>query len=50
MSDLTSTPIEANAVFAIELVQSGRRLDVPADQTVLQVLEAAGHPRAGWRA
>jgi vanillate O-demethylase ferredoxin subunit len=42
MSDGTSTSIEANAAFTIELVQSGQRLDVPADQTVLQVLEVAG--------
>ena len=42
MSDGTSTSIEANAAFTVELVQSGQRLDVPADQTVLQVLEVAG--------
>jgi vanillate O-demethylase ferredoxin subunit len=42
MSDGTSTSIEANAAFTVELVQSGQRLDVPADHTVLQVLEAAG--------
>ena len=42
MSDATQDLIEANAAFTVELVQSGQRLDVPADQTVLQVLEAAG--------
>ena len=42
MSDATQDLIEANAAFTVELVKSGQRLDVPADQTVLQVLEAAG--------
>ena len=42
MSDATQDLIEANAAFTVELVKSGQRLDVPADQTVLQVLETAG--------
>ena len=42
MTDGTQTPIDANAAFTIELVKSGQRLNVPADQTVLHVLEAAG--------
>ena len=42
MIDAAQDLIEANAAFTVELVKSGQRLDVPADQTVLQVLEAAG--------
>jgi vanillate monooxygenase ferredoxin subunit len=42
MSDATQDLIEANAAFTVELVKSGQRCDVPADQTVMQVLEAAG--------
>ena len=42
MNDDTNTPIEANATFTIELVKSGQRFEVPVDQTVMQVLDAAG--------
>jgi vanillate O-demethylase ferredoxin subunit len=37
------TPVGSDGVFTLELVKSGQRLQVGTDQTVLQVLEAAGH-------
>lgn len=36
------TPVGSDGVFTVDLVKSGQRLQVGADQTVLQVLEAAG--------
>lgn len=42
MSDGTQTPVASSGEFTVELVKSGQRLTVTADQTVLQVLEAAG--------
>ena len=36
------TPVGSDGVFILELVKSGQRLQVGADQTALQVLEAAG--------
>ena len=39
----TQTPVGSDGVFTLELVKSGQLLQVPAAQTVLQVLEAAGH-------
>jgi vanillate O-demethylase ferredoxin subunit len=36
-------PVGSDGVFSLELVKSGQRLEVGADQTALQVLEAAGH-------
>jgi vanillate O-demethylase ferredoxin subunit len=37
------TPVGSDGVFTLELVKSGQRLEVGADQTALEVLEAAGH-------
>ena len=42
MSEGVDRPVGSDGVFTVELVKSGQRLQVPADQTVLQVLEAAG--------
>jgi vanillate O-demethylase ferredoxin subunit len=42
MSSGIHTPVDASGVFTLELVKSGQRLKVQADQTALQVLEAAG--------
>jgi len=42
MSVGIETPVGSDGVFTLELVKSGQRLEVAADQTVLQVLEAAG--------
>jgi vanillate O-demethylase ferredoxin subunit len=36
------TPVGSDGVFTLALVKSGQRLQVAADQTALQVLEAAG--------
>jgi vanillate O-demethylase ferredoxin subunit len=36
------TPVGSDGVFTLELVKSGQRLQVGADETALQVLEAAG--------
>lgn len=37
-----ATPVGADGVFTLVLVKSGQQLPVPADQTVLEVLESAG--------
>ncbi len=37
-----NTPVGADGVFTLALVKSAKQLQVPADQTALQVLEAAG--------
>jgi vanillate O-demethylase ferredoxin subunit len=42
MSAGTQTPVATGGVFTLELMKSGQRLQVPVDQTALQVLEAAG--------
>lgn len=42
MSVGIETPVGSDGVFTLELVKSGQRLEVAADQTALQVLEAAG--------
>ena len=39
---LIDTPFESNGAFILELVKSGQRLQVGANQTVLEVLDAAG--------
>ncbi len=44
MSVGTETPVGSDGVFTLELVKSGKRLEVAADQTALQALEAAGIP------
>ena len=42
MNSGIDTPVGSDGVFTLELVNSGQRLQVGADQTALQVLEAAG--------
>ena len=42
MNDGATTPVGADGVFTLALVKSGKQLQVPADQTALQVLESAG--------
>ena len=42
MNEGVDMPVGSDGVFTVELVKLGQRLQVPADQTVLQVLEAAG--------
>ena len=36
------SPVDADGAFMLELVKTGLRLEVRADQTALAVLEAAG--------
>lgn len=38
------TPVGTDGAFTLELVKTGLRLEVRADQTALAVLEAAGVP------
>jgi vanillate O-demethylase ferredoxin subunit len=42
MSEGIQTPVGNDGVFTLELVKSGQRVHVAADQTALQALEAAG--------
>ena len=39
---LIDTPLQSDGAFILELVKSGQRLQVGINQTVLEVLEAAG--------
>jgi len=42
MSDGLNETVNSSDVFTLELVKSGKQLQVPADKTALQVLEEAG--------
>ena len=42
MHEGVTTPVGEDGVFTLALVKSGKQLQVPADKTALQVLEAAG--------
>jgi len=42
MNEGVNTPIGSDGVFTLVLMKSGQRLQVAADQTALQVLEASG--------
>jgi vanillate O-demethylase ferredoxin subunit len=42
MNEGVNTPVGSDGVFTLVLTKSGQQLQVAADQTALQVLEAAG--------
>ena len=41
--DLSQTPIGADGTFEVQLQKSGQTLQVSKDQTILKVLQDAGH-------
>jgi vanillate O-demethylase ferredoxin subunit len=41
--DLSQTPIAADGHFEVVLLKSGQTLQVPQDQSILKVMQAAGH-------
>lgn len=41
--DLSQTPIGADGMFEVQLQKSGQTLQVSKDQTILKVLQDAGH-------
>jgi ferredoxin len=42
-TDLTQTPISADGTFEVQLQKSGQTLQVTKDQSILKVLQDAGH-------
>jgi vanillate O-demethylase ferredoxin subunit len=42
-SDLSQTPIAADGTFEVQLQKSGQTLKVGKDQSILKVLQDAGH-------
>ncbi len=42
MNEGATTPVGPDGVFTLALMKSDKQLQVPADQTALQVLESAG--------
>ncbi len=42
-SDLTSQPLAADGTFEVQLHKSGRILSVNKEQSILRVLQDAGH-------
>ena len=42
-TDLTQTPISADGSFEVQLQKSGQTLKVGKDQSILKVLQDAGH-------
>jgi vanillate O-demethylase ferredoxin subunit len=41
--DLSQTPIAADGTFEVQLIKSGQTLQVSKDQSILKVLQDAGH-------
>lgn len=42
-TDLTQTPLSADGSFEVQLQKSGQTLKVSKDDSILKVLQAAGH-------
>jgi vanillate O-demethylase ferredoxin subunit len=42
-TDLTQTPIASDGSFEVQLQKSGQTLQVTKDQSILKVLQGAGH-------